>query len=180
MLAIAGFFAVTMETTAIDWAAFRLRDDFGSDAGFAALGYVAVTGGMTLSRLGGDWAVARIGPRRQMELSVLLAGGGLGLAALAGARLPSLVGYVVAGAGVATLLPTLYDRAAQHHGRPGAALGALTGGLRTAGLAIPVVVGVLAATGLGVGGAIAVVTLPSAVGFLVVAGLLGPASERSG
>ncbi|MFA9563526.1 MAG: MFS transporter, partial [Acidimicrobiales bacterium] len=51
---LAGFFAVAIESTSIEWAAFRFTDDFGTTAGFAALGYVAVTGGMTIGRFAGD------------------------------------------------------------------------------------------------------------------------------
>ena len=51
-------------------------------------------------------------------------------------------------------------------GRPGAGLGALTGGLRTAILVIPFVIGSIAGTGLDVGGAVAIVALPATVIFL--------------
>ena len=61
---LAGFFAITIESTSIEWAAFRLADDLGASAGAAALGYVAVTAGMTAGRFGGDWATIRLGPRR--------------------------------------------------------------------------------------------------------------------
>lgn len=69
---------------------------------------------------------------------------------------------------MANLSPILYDTAAQHPGRPGAGLGALTAGLRTANLTTPLLVGTLAATRLSVGSAIAVVTLPSVVGFFAM------------
>lgn len=173
LFGVAGFFAVTMETTSIDWAAFRLRDDFEAGPGLAALGYVAVTVGMTAARFSGDWAAARLSPRRLMAFSVALAAVGLTTASVAPDPYLTLVGYVAAGAGVATLLPTLYDRAAQLPGRPGRGLGALTAGLRLAGLAVPALVGGLADTGLGVGPAVALVTLPSAAGFFLVARRLG-------
>ena len=73
---------------------------------------------------------------------------------------------VLAGRGVATQFPKLYDDAAKFPGRPGAGLGALTGGSRVALLIAPVVVGSLAATSLSVGTAIAIVTLPALAAFV--------------
>ena len=162
---LAGFFAVAIESTSIEWAAFRFADDFGAGAGFAALGYVAVTGGMTVGRFGGDWVAIRLGGRRLTALSIGLTAVGLAAATLTDNRWVSLTGYLVAGLGIATMLPTLYDTAAQHPGRPGVGLGALTAGLRISSLTIPLVVGLLAATSLSVGSAIAIVTLPSLVGY---------------
>lgn len=169
----AGFFAVALESGAIEWAAFRLRDDFGTSVGFAALGYVAVTGGMTVGRFGGDWMAVRLGDRRLSGIGIGLCGLGLVGAALMPDRGVALTGFAVAGLGIATLLPMLYDAAARHPGRPGAGLGALTAGLRVATLSVPLVVGSLGATALSVGEALALVTLPAVMGFLVVTVVLG-------
>ena len=80
----------------------------------------------------------------------------------------ALGAYVFAGLGIATQFPKLYDDAARFPGRPGAGLGALTGGSRVALLVTPAVVGGLAGTSLSVGAATAIVTLPAAAVFLVV------------
>ena len=168
LLAAAGLFAVAVETVSSDWAAFRFADDFGTPSGRAALAYVAVTTGMTVGRFVGDWAAERLGPDRQRLLTYLLAFGGLALASLVDSPTVSLVGLLLAGFGTASMLPTIYDRAARHPGRPGAGLGALTAGLRVAGLAVPLTVGALAATSLSVGAAMAIVTLPAVIGFALV------------
>ncbi len=156
----AGLFAFTLESTAIDWAAFRIGDDFAASAGVAALGYVAVTAGMTVGRLAGDSIAYRAGPARLMTGATALTGVGLATATLSPNQTLVLVGFAGAGLGVATVLPGLYDKAAKSPGRPGAGLGALTAGLRAASLAVPLVVGLLAGTSLSVGSAIALVTLP--------------------
>jgi len=168
-LAVAGFFAVTVEGVPIDWAAFRLRDDLGATTGFAALGYVAVTAGMTLSRFAGDWALVRLGRTRFDQLSIGLAALGLGVASLMPGRVVVMGGLLVSGLGTAALMPSMYDRAAHYRGRPGAGLGALTAGMRTASIIVPTLVGSLAATRLGVGAAIAIVALPCVVGYLLAA-----------
>ena len=170
---LVGFFAVAIESTSIEWAAFRLSDDFGATAGFAALGYVAVTAGMTTGRFAGDWATVRLGQRRLTQVSIALTGAGLAVASLASNRNVVLAGYVCAGLGIATMLPALYDAAAKHPGRPGAGLGALTAGLRAASLAITLTVGALASTSLSIGSAVAMVTLPSVLGFAFISAKLG-------
>ena len=178
LFVLAGFFAVALESSSIEWAAFRLADDFSASAGVAALAYVAVTAGMTVGRFAGDWTTVRLGRRRLTRLAVALAGIGLTAASLAPDRHLVLAGYAIAGLGISTLLPMLYDSAAMHPGRTGAGLGALTAGLRTASLTIPIVVGTLAASSLSVGSALAIVMLPSVVGFLVIATTFDRAARR--
>lgn len=168
LLLFAGFFAVAIEATSIEWAAFRLTDDFAASAGLAALAYVAVTAGMTIGRFAGDWATVKLGSQRLTQAAIGLSGAGLATASFATNQYLSLSGYTIAGVGIATLLPMLYDAAAKHPGRTGAGLGALTAGLRAASLTIPFIVGTLAATRLSVGSAIAIVTLPSVLGFLII------------
>lgn len=164
-LALAGGLAITMEIVSSDWAAFRLRDDFGTSTGFAGLGFVAMTVGMTVGRFGGDALQMRLGTARLGRLAVTLALVGLGAAALVPNRWAVLAGYAVAGLGISTFFPQLYDRAAQLPGRSGAGLAALTAGSRVAVLIVPLAVGALAATALSVGSATAIVVLPSAVAF---------------
>ncbi len=165
LLAASGLFAVAVETVSSDWAAFRFTDDFDTPAGRAALAYVAVTTGMTTGRFAGDWAGQRLGADRLRVLTNTLTFAGLALALLVDSPPLSLLGLLASGIGAASMLPTIYDRAARHPGRPGAGLGALTAGLRVSGLSMPVLVGGLAATSLSVGSAMAIVTLPAVIGF---------------
>lgn len=166
---LAGIFAVTLEITSSDWAAFRLVDDFGVSAGFAGLGYIAATAGMTIGRFSGDWAAVRLGTYRLLLLATAASGLGLTVAAFASSRSVTLVGFFVAGLGTSTMLPRLYDDAAKLPGRTASGLGALTAGVRVGVLVVPAIVGGLAATSLSVGAAIAIVTLPCVVGFAAVA-----------
>lgn len=168
LLAISGAFAITVELVSSDWAAFRLSEDFMASAGFAGLGYVAFTAGMTIGRLGGDWVLMRLGGERLFRLAIVVSAIGLAGAGLAPNRWVVLVSYTVAGVGIATFFPKLYDDAAQFRGKRGAGLAWMTAGSRSTGLVVPALVGVLAASRLSVGSAIAVITLPCAVGFLIV------------
>ncbi|MGA9277102.1 MFS transporter [Ilumatobacter sp.] len=168
MLALAGACSISMEVTSSDWAAFRLSDDFDVTAGMAGLAYVAFTAGMTVGRFGGDSMVARFGARRVADVGIAMTLTSLAVAAFFPNRWVVMGAYLVAGLGIATQFPKLYDDAAKYRGRPGAGLGALTGGARIAMLATPVVVGGLAATSLSVGAATAMVTLPAALVFVAI------------
>jgi MFS family permease len=168
LLVFAGMFAVVAEVTGGDWAAFRLADDFEAAAALASLAFVAYTVGMTSMRFGGDWLQLRLGHIGLHRLSVGLAIGGFAVAALVPNEAASIVGFLLVGVGVATFLPKLYDDAARVPGRRGAGLGAMTAGMRAAYLITPVAVGALAGTSLSVGEAIAIVTLPSMIGLVIV------------
>ncbi|MEM9041842.1 MAG: MFS transporter [Actinomycetota bacterium] len=160
--------SIAMEMTTSDWAAFRLADDLDASPGVAVLGYVGFTVGMTVGRLGGDWAVARFGSDLVLQGGTVIAAIGLATATLTPWVPTVVIGFLLAGLGVATQFPKLYDEAARHPGRAGAGLGALTGGSRIALLIVPLLVGTIADTSLGVGAAMAFVTLPAAVVFVVL------------
>ncbi len=168
VLGASGGFALTAELVSSDWAAFRLSEDFNASAGFASLGFVAFTVGMTAGRLGGDSVLLRIGGDRLLRGAIVLSGIGLTIASFAPDRYAVLGGYVVAGIGISTFFPKLYDDAAQFPGRRGAALTWLRAGSGTTALLIPVLVGVLAASRLSVGAATAIVTLPCIAGFFAI------------
>jgi hypothetical protein len=165
LLALGGAFAFVVEQTSSDWAAFRLADDLGTTAGFASLGFVAFTTGMTTARFGGDALHVRLGRRGLHRVALFLTVAGLAMATLVDDRWVVLGGYLIAGIGVATFLPELYDDAARMPGRRGAGLGAMTAGTRVAWLIAPAIVGLLAGTSLSVGSAVAIVTMPCAAGF---------------
>jgi MFS family permease len=168
VLGASGAFALTVELVSTDWAAFRLSEDFDASAGFAGLGFVAFTVGMTVGRLGGDWVLIRVGSDRLLRGAIVVSGVGLAVASFAPNRWAVLVGYVIAGVGISTFFPKLYDDAAKFPGRRGAALTWLRAGSGLTALVIPVAVGVLAESRLSVGAATAIVTLPCLVGFMVV------------
>lgn len=168
LLAASGGFALTVELVSSDWAAFRLSEDFDASAGFAGLGFVAFTIGMTVGRLGGDWVLIRVGSDRLLRGAIVLSGLGLAVEAFAPNRWLVLLGYVIVGLGVSTFFPKLYDDAAKFPGRRGVALTWLRAGSGVTALLIPVAVGVLAESRLSVGAATAILTLPCIVGFFLV------------
>ena len=169
LLALAGACAITVELVSSDWAAFRLSEDFDAAPGFSGLGYVAFTVGMTVGRLFGDAALVRLGNDRMLQMAIALAGVGLAGASLAPDRWVVLTGYLIAGVGISTFFPKLYDDAAKFRGRRGAGLAWLRTGSGVTALVMPTLVGVLSASRLSVGTATAIVTLPAVIGFAFVA-----------
>lgn len=168
LLVLAGAFAVVAEVTGGDWATFRLTDDLGAAAAVGSLAFVAYTVGMTSMRLVGDGLEVRLGRMGLHRLSIGLAVVGFVVASFAPDRGLSIAGFLLVGTGVATFMPKLYDDAARLPGRRGAGLGAMTAGVRSAYLVTPAAVGWLAGTGLSVGEAIAIFTLPAMVGLALV------------
>ena len=168
LLVAAGMFAVVMEITGGDWAAFRLTDDFGATAAVASAAFVAYTVGMTAMRFGGDWLQTRLGRMGLHRASLTIVTIGFVTASLVPSEAMALVGFFLVGLGVATFMPKLYDDAARLPGRRGAGLGSMSGGMRVAFLVTPVAVGGLAGTGLSVGSAIAIFSLPAAAGLAIV------------
>jgi MFS family permease len=168
LLAMAGGCSIAMELTSSDWAAFRLSDDFDALPGVAGLAYVAFTVGMTGGRFGGDALILRFGQTRVADIGIAVTIAGLATASFVPNRWIVMAAFLVAGLGIATQFPKLYDDAAKYPGRPGAGLGALTGGSRIMFLAAPILVGALANTRLSVGAATAALTLPAALAFIAI------------
>ena len=164
LLAIGGAMAMTIEITNGDWASFRLGEDLGARPGIAGLAFLTFTTGMTIGRFGGDWMQVRLGSTKLFRLSALISGSGSILATLIPNTGVSIVGFLIAGLGTSVLFPQLYDRAARSPGPPGSGFASMLIGQRGAGLVAPLVVGALADTeALGVGQAMAIVTIPASL-----------------
>ena len=83
VLAVSGGFALTVELVSSDWAAFRLSEDFDTSLGFAGLGFVAFSVGMTTGRLFGDAMLVRFGDALLFRGAIVVSGIGLAVAAFA-------------------------------------------------------------------------------------------------
>jgi MFS family permease len=142
VLAICGAF---VEDAGSSWSALYLRDELSAGAAVAGLGFVAMSAAMTLGRLTGDRVVDRFGQRRVVRVGGGLTAAGMGLA-LALPSIPTTVlGFALAGLGVATLIPAVYQGADELPGmRRGLGLAVVNWLLRIGFLISPPLVGVLA------------------------------------
>lgn len=171
-LALAGGGAALVEGTPSDWSAIFLTDVLDASAAIAGGGFIAVTVGMLVGRLGGDGIVDRVGPRRSLHASLALVAASTVLTVTAGSVILAMTGLALWGLGVSVILPLLYRLAGSHPGfGEGTGLAALTLGSRVGFLAGPAAVGAVAETAGLPWGVFAVVATGVVFAFLTVRSL---------
>ena len=103
--------ARSSKTPARRWGAIYLKDDLGTAAAVAGLAFVALQTAMTVGRLTGDRVVDRFGQRNVVRVGGVVTAVGMGCALAIPSPASALIGFALAGLGVATLVP-----AAMHTG----------------------------------------------------------------
>lgn len=105
-------FCITLaEGSVLDWGAVYLRDELGASGSVAAAGVTVFLVGVMLGRFAGDWAIARLGPRRAFRIGVVAASVGLGMALIFDTVAVGIAGFALIGAGLSYLLPLLFSAA---------------------------------------------------------------------
>ena len=112
------FIALLTEGAVADWSAVYLRDALGASPGTAALGFGAFSLTMAGGRFLGDGLAARLGRQRLLRGSGMVAAAGIVLAAAASDPAVALVGFALAGCGLANLIPLLFAAAGNVPGMP--------------------------------------------------------------
>ena len=102
------FLALMSEGVVLDWSAIYFRQDFGVDAGTAAIGYALFSGGMAVSRLSGDWLRQKFGAVRMVVSSALLTALAIAIAVSLSAFWPAVSALVFAGIGIGNIAPVLF------------------------------------------------------------------------
>lgn len=145
VLGVLTLLAFAPEGTVIDWSALYLKAEL--DAPLLVSGYAvaAFSATMALMRLHGDGLRARFGDRNTFIVSGLVAGGGLFIAGAADQLMLACIGFLIAGLGMANVVPVLFSTAGRTPGvRPTVGIAVITtfgyGGL----LFIPAFVGFIA------------------------------------
>lgn len=111
------FAAALSEGAVADWSGVYLERVVGTSASLAAAGYVGFSATMAIVRLLGDGLTARLGRRRMVRASGLIAATGLTVAVLVPATVGALVGFAITGAGLASILPIAFSAAGDVAGR---------------------------------------------------------------
>jgi hypothetical protein len=114
------FACLLIEGASADWSGVYLRDELGTTAAVAALGFTAFSVTMTLGRLLGDRLVDRFGPTWIVRAGGSVAAVGFGLALVVAQPAAAIVGFACLGAGMSGVVPIVF-RAAGHV--PGMAAG---------------------------------------------------------
>lgn len=134
-----------VEDAGSTWSAIYLSDSLGTSAFVAGTGFIALQGMQFLGRLLGDRFVDRFGQRLVARVGGGVVVLGMGTALLVPSVPGTIVGFGLAGFGVATLIPAAMHGADELRGlRPGQGLTVLSWLLRLGFLLSPPVVGAVA------------------------------------
>ena len=173
LVAIAG---TLVEDAGNSWATLYLSSSLGAPAALAATGYIAMVGAQFVGRLAGDRLVDRFGQRAIARAGGIVVALGMGLA-LAVPTVPgTIIGFALAGLGVATLVPAAMSEADALPGlRHGTGLTVVSWLMRLSFLLSPPLVGLVAdATSLRVG----LLVMPLSGVLVIVLALVLPGSAH--
>ncbi|MFG3662031.1 MFS transporter [Streptomyces sp. NPDC047706] len=110
-----------------DWGALHLEQDLDASAGVAAVGYSCFALAMTVGRLSGTALLERLGRTRTVVAGGTTAAAGMLVGALANSLWAALLGFAVAGLGLANLFPVAVERAGALAGPGGVATASTLG-----------------------------------------------------
>ncbi|MFJ2647306.1 MFS transporter [Streptomyces sp. NPDC087420] len=110
-----------------DWSALHLTQDLDASAGLAAAGYSLFALAMTAGRLSGTLLQERLGQTRALVLGGATAAAGMLVGALAPSVWLVLLGFAVAGVGLANIFPMAIGRAGALAGPGGVATASTLG-----------------------------------------------------
>lgn len=134
-----------VEDAGSSWSAIYLSRDLGASAFVAGLGFISLQGMQFVGRLLGDRMTDRFGQRAMARMGGLLVLVGMGGALAFPSAVGTIVGFGVAGFGVATLIPAAMQNADEIPGfRPGTGLTIVGWLLRVGFLVSPPLVGAIA------------------------------------
>ncbi|MFH6678830.1 MFS transporter [Clavibacter michiganensis] len=134
-----------VEDAGSSWSAIYLSGDLGASAFVAGLGFISLQGLQFIGRMLGDRMVDRFGQRAIARLGGVLVLVGMGAALAFPSIVGTIVGFGVAGFGVATLIPAAMQAADELPGfKPGTGLTIVGWLLRLGFLISPPVVGAIA------------------------------------
>ena len=115
------------EGSVVDWGALYLRQELGADVAMSGFAFAAFSGTMAVMRFLGDDIRNRLGAAMTLRLSAVFAGIGLVIASMANVGEVAILGFAIAGIGVANLVPIAFSAAGNLPGyAPGVAISVAT------------------------------------------------------
>jgi MFS family permease len=166
------------------WGATYLQNELHTSPFVGGLAFIALQSAQTVGRLLGDRVVQRFGDRTTARIGALLVMTGSGTALLWQSVPTTVIGFALAGFGIATLIPAAFHAADEVPGlSPGAGITVAAFLMRIGFLAGPPLIGVIAdASSIRLG-----LTLVPLAGLIILltSGILdarrthGPAAERA-
>ncbi len=127
LLGVLALFCMVPEGAVLDWAALYLRQELGAEVARSGLAFAFFSGAMAVMRFAGDGVRNRFGAVTTLRWSGVIASVGLMGAALAPGEGAALVGFFIAGLGVANMMPIMFSAAGNLPGlSPGAGIAAVS------------------------------------------------------
>jgi fucose permease len=144
-LGVLGICGLVGEGAAGDWSAVYLRDNLGTSAAVAALGFAAFSVTMTIGRGLGDWLIQRFGVVAVIRACGVVATAGLALALVTSVPAIAIAGFTAFGAGLSIVVPQVFAAGGRADpDRPGSGLARVVGLGYTGMTAGPAVIGLVA------------------------------------
>ncbi|WP_050469633.1 MFS transporter [Herbaspirillum chlorophenolicum] len=114
VLGVIGFCGAIVEGSIADWSGIYMKDHIHASDGGAPLAYAGFAGMMLVMRMVGDRLKERYNARRVVAVGTLAAAFGMGIAVMAEGMAPAILGFAIAGAGVAAVFPFVFSAAGRH------------------------------------------------------------------
>lgn len=115
------FAGMSAEGVMYDWCVLYLQQEVKLGQDVAAMGYAAFTAAMALARFAGDALRERYSERNLLRASAGLSAAAMAVVLLSGHPVVSIVGYAFVGAGLAPVVPILFNAATRVPGTSRAA-----------------------------------------------------------
>ncbi len=127
-IAAIAFASFLCEGAAADWSAVYLRDTLDSSAAVAGLAYTVFILAMVAVRLLGNRLTARFGAPAMISVLAAAATVGFGAALAIAAPAAAMIGFLLLGVGVATVVPSMFSAAGKLPGiHPGVGVATVSG-----------------------------------------------------
>src|SRR5688500_4957732 len=143
-LAAIAFAGLLAEGATGDWSGIYLNETLGTGEGAATIAFIGFSVTMTLGRLAGDRLTAPLGPPALTRGAGLLGAAGISATLLSGDPVVAALGFACLGAGLSTVIPTVFRAAGAAGSSAGAGIAAVSTVGYTAFLVGPPAIGFLA------------------------------------
>lgn len=126
-LGAVAFCSMICEGAMFDWSVIYFKKVIHAENAWVAAGYTAFMSTMAGGRFVADWFAGRFGLKRTLQLSGSLTAIGLITAVVFPLMLPAIIGFMLVGAGVSSVVPLVYSAAGKSGTMsPGVAIAAVS------------------------------------------------------
>lgn len=114
LLGVIGFCSMASEGIMFDWSGVFFKDIVKAPGALVILGYTSFMIMMASGRFFGDKLINKYGRKTVMKISGIMISSGFFTAVAFPYIIPSMLGFMIVGLGVSTVVPTLYSIAGKH------------------------------------------------------------------